>query len=43
MDYKTETKKAYDSYPEKFDEYFQFYFDQYVQKETCAFVHGPEQ
>jgi len=38
MDYKTETKKAYDSYPEKFDEYFGFYFDQYVQKEADNFL-----
>ena len=38
MNYKEETKKAYDKYPEQFDHYFDVYFKQYVQKEADNFL-----
>jgi len=38
LDYKSETKRAYDKYPEKFEESFIESFDNYIQKKADKFI-----
>ncbi len=45
MDYKSETRRAYDTYPERFGEYFGDYFKKYLAPTADAFTHfvrGPK-
>lgn len=45
MDYKSETQRAYDTYPERFGEYLGNYFNKYLAPTADAFIHcvrGPK-